>query len=199
MAAGDAHEAHPEEITLLDYVVGELGPDSSDAIRLHVEMCPSCRERIVDLAMDMDEIDRLPMVAIPHDMLRGLLSPEHDVTGRRRSVLRTAPILILLAAAIGIVALFQIGDMRASDGLTPQRQAVIQTASTDPVGVVDALLGGIPHTVVVDRSDQRHLVVLVGDADVGAAYSRISSSAPTTGQSYVIDVGGTGQLPDTTG
>ncbi|MEI8262051.1 MAG: hypothetical protein WCG77_11200, partial [Actinomycetes bacterium] len=155
MTDGAQNEGHPEEVTLLDYVVGDLGPDSSDRIRQHVETCVFCRERIVDLAMDMDEIDRLPMVAIPHDILRSAFSPEHVLGGRRRSARRTAPILILIAAAIGIVALFQIGGMRASTSGTPQRQVVLMTASGDPLRVVDELLGGVPHTTVVDRADDR--------------------------------------------
>ena len=198
MADDQGHSGHPEEVTLLDYVVGELGPDSSDAIRQHVERCPSCRERIVDLAMDMDEIDRLPIAAIPHDILRRTFSPEHDLTGRRRTARRTAPLLLLIAAALGVIALFQLGDMRASDATTLQRQVVIQTASNDPVGVVDDLLGGVPHSVVVDQADERHLVVLVSDADVAVAYARLSGTTTTGGRSYVVDLGATGQLPTPT-
>ena len=199
MADDEHHEGHPEEVTLLDYVVGDLGPDSSDVIRRHVETCVSCRERIVNLAMDMDEIDRLPMVAIPHDILRSAFSPEHTNGGRRRSARRTAPILILIAAAIGVVALFQIGGMRASDTGSAQRQVVLLTASGDPLRVVDDLLGGVPHTAVVDRADDRHLVVLVGTADLAVAYARLTNTSATGGRSYVIDLGGTGQLPETTG
>jgi anti-sigma factor RsiW len=199
MEDDEQHEGHPAEVTLLDYVVGDLGPDMSDDIRAHVESCPSCRERIADLAMDMDEIDRLPMVAIPHDILRNAFSPERELSGRQRTARRTAPILILLVAAIGVVALFQISSMRATDATAPRRQVVIQTASGDPVRVVDDLLGGVPHTVVVDRADDRHLVVLVGDADLPVAYSRLAGTSADTGQSYVVDLGGTGQLPDTTG
>lgn len=199
MAHGDEHEGHPEEITLLDYVVGDLGADSSDSIRRHVEMCPSCRERIVDLAMDMDEIDRLPMVAIPHDILRSALSPDRTITGHRRTARRTAPILILLAAAIGVVALFQIGGMRATGSGTSPRQVVIHAADGDAAGAVDELLGGVPHTVVVDRADDRHLVVLVGDGDVAVAYARLAESPTGAGRSYVVDLGATGELPSTTG
>jgi anti-sigma factor RsiW len=198
MADDQTNSGHPEEVTLLDYVVGELGPDSSDAIRRHVERCPSCRERIVDLAMDMDEIDRLPMTAIPHDILRNAFSPEHDLTGRRRTARRTAPLLLLIAAALGVIALFQLGDMRSSGEPVPQRQVVIQTASSDPVAVVDELLGGLPHSVVVDRADERHLVVLVSDADVAVAYARLTGTTTTGGLSYVVDLGATGQLPTPT-
>ncbi|MGI9117779.1 MAG: zf-HC2 domain-containing protein [Gaiellales bacterium] len=191
-------ELHPEEVTLLDYVVGELAPDSSDAIRRHVERCPTCRERIVDLSMDMDEIDRLPMVPIPHDILRGVLAGEPRLGGRRTAA-RLLPVLILVAVAIGIVALFQVGGMRAETGATGQRQVILATPEDDAVGVVDALLGGIPHTVTVDRADARHLVVLVSDADVNAAVSRLAPTEPAVGRSYIVDIGGSGQLPGANG
>jgi hypothetical protein len=188
------HEGHPEELTLLDYVVGDLGPDSSDAIRRHVETCPSCRERIIDLATDLDELDRLPSVAIPHDLLRDAL--RRSPGARRRGIARRiAPFLILAAVGIAVVALFQLGGVRAPDAVVTQRQVVLQTTSSDPVRVVDDLLGTLPHTVVVDRADPRHLVVLVADADVGVAYSSLIGSSVTGGQSYVIDVAATGAQP----
>lgn len=193
----DDKRTHPEELTLLDYVIGELGPDSSDQIRRHVETCPTCRDRIVDLALDMDEIDRLPMVAIPHDVLRGALAPAAQLASRRRAR-RLLPLLLLVVAAMGVVALFQLGSVRAEEGPL-RRQVVLQTAATDPTTVVDELLGGIPHTVVTDRADDRHLVVLVGDADVAVAQARLAASTTTGGRSYVIDIGATGQLPDAAG
>jgi hypothetical protein len=162
-----------------------------------VETCPTCRDRIVDLALDMDEIDRLPMVAIPHDVLRGALAPAAQLASRRRAR-RLLPLLLLVVAAMGVVALFQLGSVRADEGPL-RRQVVLQTAATDPTTVVDELLGGIPHTVVTDRADDRHLVVLVGDADVAVAQARLAASTTTGGRSYVIDIGATGQLPDAAG
>ena len=99
---------------------------------------------------------------------------------------------------MGVVALFQLGSVRADEGPL-RRQVVLQTAATDPTTVVDELLGDIPHTVVTDRADDRHLVVLVGDADVAIAQARLAASTTTGGRSYVIDIGATGQLPDTAG
>lgn len=195
MTDDQPHDGHPEELTLLDYVVGDLGPDTSDAIRRHVETCPSCRERIVELATDLDELDRLPIVAIPHDLLREALTRSPAALRRRGIARRTAPFLLLAVVGIAVVALFQLGGVRASDSVGTQRQVVLQTTSADPVRVVEDLLGTLPHSVVVDRADPRHLVVLVGDADVGVAYSRLTGTSATGGQSYVIDVAATGSQP----
>jgi len=196
MDANDEAAAHPPELTLFEYVVGELGPDSSDGVRAHVEGCAECRDRIVTLATDMDELDRLPLVAIPHDLIKGAFGGHRN--HRRRSVLRSLPIIVLLAAAIGVVGLFEIGGLHTASTTATQRQVVVHTADSDPVAVVNALIGGLPHTTTVDRADARHLIVLVSDGDVDVAVARLGHTASPNGQSYVVDVGGTGQLPDPT-
>ena len=194
MDANDETAAHPSELTLLEYVVGELAPDSSDGIRVHIENCSECRDRIVTLAMDMDELDRLPLVAIPHDVLTDARG--YGSGPRRRSIVRSLPILILLGAATGVVALFEVGGLRTTATTVTQQQLVVRTADSDPVGVVDQLLGGLPHTTTVDRADSRHLIVLVSDGDVEAAVGRLAHTASPHGQSYVVDVGGTGTMPE---
>ena len=187
----DEDTQHPEEVTLLDYVVGDLAPDSSDAIRRHVERCADCRERIVDLAMEMDALDQLPTVAIPHDVLRGL-RPED---GRRRWS-RLAPVVILLIVGAGIFALFQIGGLRAAGGAPAgQRQVIIRTAPADAERLVGSVLADVPHTITVDRDDDRHLVVLVSDADLAYAYGLLEAASDGEGKSVIVDLGGAGVLP----
>ena len=192
MDVNDETGAHPPELTLLEYVVGELGPDTSDGVRIHVESCPECRDRIVTLAMDMDELDRLPLVAIPHDLIASAFRPGSGTRGRplRRSI----PIFVLLAAAIGVVGLFELGGFHSATPTTAQRQVVVHTADSDPAAVVNELLGGLPHTTTVDRADSRHMIVLVSDGDVDVAVARLAHTASPNGQSYVVDVGGTGEL-----
>ena len=192
MGDGDDHDGHPEEVTLLDYVVGDLAPGSSDAIRRHVEVCADCRERIVELAMEMDAIDQLPTVAIPHDVLR-----EAFPRGRapRRSRLgRALPLLVLGAVLLGAVALFEVGGLRGDLAVPRQRQVIVHTAGSDPQAVVARMLGPIPATVTVDRDDPRHLVVLVSDGDLAAAEARLGGTSPAVGLSYIVDVGGVGAL-----
>jgi hypothetical protein len=192
MDVNDEAAVHPPELTLLEYVVGELGPDTSDGVRAHVEGCPECRDRIVTLAMDMDELDRLPLVAIPHDLIVG--APRPASSARQRSVRRSIPIFVLLAAVIGVIGLFELGGFDGAATTAAQRQVVVHTADSDPAGVVDELLGGLPHTTTVDRADARHLIVLVSDGDVDVAVSRLAHTASPNGQSYVVDIGGTGTL-----
>ena len=191
MDVNDETAAHPPELTLLEYVVGELGPDTSDGVRVHVESCPECRERIVTLAMEMDELDRLPLVAIPHDLIVGAYRTASSA--RRRSIRRSIPIVVLLAATIGVIGLFELGGFQSS-ATTARHQVVVHTADSDPAGVIDELLGGLPHTTTVDRADARHIIVLVSDGDVEVALARLAHTASPNGQSYVVDVGSTGEL-----
>ena len=187
-------QTHPEEVTLLDYVVGDLAPATSDGIRRHVETCAGCRERIVELAMEMDAIDQLPTVAIPHDVLREAFPA--GFPGRRRSRLsRVLPLAVLASVLIGTVALFEIGGLRGDLAAPRQRQVIVHTSDSRPEAVVGRLLGAIPATVTVDRDDPRHLVVLVSDGDLAAAEARLVATSPADGLSYIVDVGGVGALP----
>ncbi len=181
--------AHPQEVVLLDYVVGELAPDRSDAIRRHVDSCPDCRERIVTLAMSMDEIDRLPVVDIPHDLVLGSLKRGRERTPSRRSV-RSLPWIALTLAVVGVIALFQVGSFVEDSTTMMPRQVVLQSAN--PVKVINELLTTVPHRVIVDRDDERHLVVLVANDSVNETISRLSGTTSPNGLSYVVEIAGTG-------
>ena len=184
----DETAIHPAEVTLLDYVVGELEHERSAEIRRHVAGCSECRERIVQLSLAMDELDRLPSAGIPHDVL-GSARP----TGRRAS--RVIPIALLVAAGLGVVALFQVGGLRSSEPQPTGSQVVLETASDRPELVVAELLGGLPHDVVVDRDDERRIVVLVQAGDVAVAAERLSGTSSPDGRTYVVDVAATPAAP----
>lgn len=167
---------HPTSVALLDYVVGDLAPDASDDVRRHVEGCAACRERVVALASAMDELDRLP--SVPH-------APPPDL---RRRATRIVPIALLLAAAVGVIALFEVGGLGPAPAPSASGRVVLETASGDPTQVVADLLGGVPHRVTVDRDDPRHLVVLVAPGDAEVAASRIAATRSDDGRTYAVDV-----------
>lgn len=167
---------HPTAVALLDYVVGELAPDASDDVRRHVDGCAACRERIVALASAMDELDRLPSV------------PPPTTGGRARRATRLVPILLLLAAAVGVIGLFEVGGLTPAPTPPTSGRVVLETAAGDPSAVVADLLGGIPHRVTVDRDDPRHLVVLVAPGDAGVAAARIAATRSDDGRTYAVDV-----------
>ncbi len=167
---------HPTAVALLDYVVGDLAPDASDDVRRHVEGCGDCRDRVVALASAMDELDRLPSVPS---------SPTRDI---RRGATRIVPIVLLLAAAVGVIGLFEVGGLGPAPVPPSGGRVVLETASGDPAQVVADLLGGVPHRVTVDRDDPRHLVVIVAPGDAEVAASRIAATRSDDGRTYAVDV-----------
>lgn len=184
----DETAIHPAEVTLLDYVVGDLEHERSAEIRRHVAGCSECRERIVQLSLAMDELDRLPSAGIPHDVLGAVRPP-----ARRAG--RIVPIALLVAAGLGVVALFQVGGLQSGEPQATGSQVVLETASDRPELVVTELLGGLPHDVVVDRDDERRIVVLVQAGDVAVAAERLSGTSSPDGRTYVVDVAATPAAP----
>lgn len=184
----DETAIHPAEVTLLDYVVGDLEHERSAEIRRHVAGCSECRERIVQLSLAMDELDRLPSAGIPHDVLGAARPP-----ARRAG--RIVPVALLVAAGLGVLALFQVGGLQTGEAPLSGSQVVLETASDRPELVVAELLGGLPHDVVVDRDDERRIVVLVQAGDVAVAAERLSGTSSPDGRTYVVDVAATPAAP----
>lgn len=189
MDGAEHRPEHPEEVILLDYVIGHLDPADSDAIRRHVSICEACRDRIIEISSAMDELDRLPTATIPHDVL--LAPRERKFLARNAS--RLVPFVALVVAVVGILLLFEVGGF----GTPPQdasadRRVVIRTAADQPTEIVSGLLAGIPHRIVPNRDDERHLIVLVPDAHVRAAGARLAPSEGSEGKTYVVDIAGTG-------
>ena len=180
---------HPAEVTLLDYVVGELPSPESGEIRQHVATCAVCRDRIVALSMAMDELDRLPSAGHARLPASGLPMVRGRI-GRR-----FIPIAILVAAGIGVLALFQLGGPQVAAPPVTGERIVLETASAQPEQMISELLGGLPHSVTVDRDDPRHLIVLVQQDDVGAARGRLIGTSSPDGKAYVVDIAGTASAP----
>lgn len=179
---------HPDEVILLDYVIGHLDPLDSDEIRRHVSVCEACRDRIIEISSAMDELDRLPTAHIPHDAL--LRPRERGFLARHAN--RLVPVVALIVAVGGILLLFELGGFAAGPEATVDRRVVIRTAAADPTEVVAGLLAGVPHRIVENGEDERHLVVLVPDAQVRVAGARLAPAEGSEGRSYVVDIAGTG-------
>lgn len=57
---------------LVDYVAGELNPDLADHIKEHLCLCPPCVRFVETYEVTIKLTRKLPMVAMPTDMLRRL-------------------------------------------------------------------------------------------------------------------------------
>ncbi len=107
-AAMSAREpVHPEELLLLDYVIGQLPDETRDQIKRHVAGCRACRRTIDDLILTVDELDRLPTMAIPHD------SPAELAAARSRPRSRIRFFVPVLAIVLfALLALVTLGGSR---------------------------------------------------------------------------------------
>ena len=122
-AAMSAREpVHPEELLLLDYVIGQLPDETRDQIKRHVAGCRACRRTIDDLILTVDELDRLPTMAIPHD------SPAELAAARARP--RSRVRYFVPALAIVLFALLALVTLGGSRGGTT-KQPPMQTFSLD--------------------------------------------------------------------
>ena len=98
---------HPEELLLLDYVIGQLPDETRDQIKRHVAGCRACRRTIDDLILTVDELDRLPTMAIPHD------SPAELAAARTRPRSRIRFFVPALAIVLfALLALVTLGGSR---------------------------------------------------------------------------------------
>ncbi len=119
---------HPEELLLLDYVIGQLPDETRDQIKRHVAGCRACRRTIDDLILTVDELDRLPTMAIPHD------SPAELAAARTRPRSRIRFFVPALAIVLfALLALVTLGGSRGGTAKPPP----MQTFSLDVPGGPD--------------------------------------------------------------
>ena len=116
--------AHPEELLLLDYVIGQLPAETRDQIKRHVAACRACSRTIDDLILTVDELDRLPTMAIPHD------SPAELAAARARPASRSATSCRRSAIVLfALLALVTFGGSRGADQAAADAD---RSASTRP-------------------------------------------------------------------
>jgi anti-sigma factor RsiW len=141
---------HPEELLLLDYVIGQLPDETRDQIKRHVAGCRACRRTIDDLILTVDELDRLPTMAIPHD------SPAELAAARARPRSRIRFFVPALAIVLfALLALVTVGGSRGGTAKPPP----MQTFSLDvPRGNVLAVQKLLP-------PESAPLVFLQGSGD----------------------------------
>ena len=133
---------HPEELLLLDYVIGQLPDETRDQIKRHVAGCRACRRTIDDLILTVDELDRLPTMAIPHD------SPAELAAARTRP--RSQIRWFVPALAIVLFALLALVTLGGSRG--GARPTEMQTFTVDLRG------GGIASVEELLPPDEAALV-----------------------------------------
>jgi len=196
MSSRDKLPDHPAELTLLDYLIGQLPPEASDQIRRHVSACRACRRTIADLSLTVDELDRLPTVAIPHDTLGfGIDRPASS-----RRLTRLLPALAVLLGAAAVLATLGVGRGGSPRKSVP-RTFHLQLGATEPPVIVSRIKNALPGDVMRDAlilspSPHRFVVVVRGgevDRTVDALKRASAADGPETVQ--VEDSGDEAPMP----
>lgn len=126
---------HPEELILLDYVIGQLPDETRDQIKRHVAGCRACRRTIDDLILTVDELDRLPTMAIPHD------SPAEMAAARTRPRSRIRFFVPALAIVLfALLALVTLGGSRGGATKPQPMQTFALDVPTGDIAQVQRLL-----------------------------------------------------------
>jgi anti-sigma factor RsiW len=188
MTSRDRIPDHPEELMLLDYLVGQLTPEASHEIQRHVASCRACRRTIADLSMTVDELDRLPTFAIPHDSPPGLMRPRPRP---QRPLRRLLPLVaVLLAATITVLAISLGRSMQRSP--PAPRSMWISTPTGATQQVIASYLGRLPATIVALHGAA--WLVIVKDRDLTGALRALRRHTGTDSRVWVGSMGDT-ELP----
>jgi anti-sigma factor RsiW len=185
MSSRDKLPDHPAELTLLDYLIGQLPPEASDQIRRHVSACRACRRTIADLSLTVDELDRLPTVAIPHDTLGfGVDRPPAS-----RRLTRLLPALAVLLGAAAVLATLGVGRGGSPRKSAGDRTFHLQLEATDPPVIASRIKSALPDDVMGDAlifSPVPHrFVVVVRAAEIDRTLAALEQAATADGPETV--------------
>ncbi len=187
MTSRDRIPEHPGELILLDYLVGQLPNETKDQVRRHVGACRACRQTMQDLSAIVEDFDRLPLVAIPHDSPRGIRPPAGRKS-RLRTILPGALVLAIALAASIVVGVFR--DRPATPA--PYRTVRVSLDETQPAASLEAKLplGLSGYKVAVDADDDHTLYLIVPDTQVNALADGLAAGG--AGGTFAVVVVGAG-------
>jgi predicted anti-sigma-YlaC factor YlaD len=173
---------HPEELLLLDYVIGQLPDETRDQIKRHVAGCRACRRTIDDLILTVDELDRLPTMAIPHD------SPAELAAARARPRSRIRFFVPALALVLfALLALVTLGGSRGGATKQPQMQTFALDVRTGDVKLVQQLLPEESAQFVFESPDG--YAILAPKALIPSIVAQLRRVAPGTTNVHVVSTG----------
>jgi hypothetical protein len=188
MSSRDLLPDHPAELTLLEYLVGDLPDETSDRIRRHVAACRACRRTIADLSMTVDELDRLPTVHRPHEAP----VPLEELPGPRPfRAARILTIVAVLVAAVGVAVVLRLNE---PSGPPPRTTRFFLRLPARPAAVEIAIRDALPATaqprVSFTQGKPVSVVVNVAKGDLDATLRDLPQMPPTrNGRYWTVDVG----------
>ena len=189
MSSRDLLPDHPAELTLLEYLVGDLPAEACDRIRRHVASCRPCRRTIADLSLTVDELDRLPTVPIPHDTPT---AAREAVGGLRLT--RVLPVLAVLVAVGAVLGVLGFQRDARPQPVAPRPWRIELTVNTDgsPASILRHELQGFRALVGTDAGEGGRVLVTVSRADEPAVRAKLQALTGRDGpRSVVVLVAGT--------
>lgn len=176
---------HPEELLLLDYVIGQLPDETRDQIKRHVAGCRACRRTIDDLILTVDELDRLPTMAIPHD------SPAELAAARTRPRSRIRFFVPALAIVLfALLALVTLGGSRGGSKPAPM-QVFSVDLSGGGIAKVESLLPPDDAPLVFQRGSDVYAVQAPQRlfSSIARDVREFATANPGTTTVYVLSTG----------
>ena len=149
---------HPDELTLLDYVEGDLPAPERDALTAHLETCPECARSAAAAERGRDALTAAAPLQFPADRqaslaadLPALPSARKTYVSPMRLVTVLAPVAALVAIAVGIAQL-DLGGGGNNGGDGGGGSAAPASADRDGSGgAEDESAGGGSAPLVPDR------------------------------------------------
>lgn len=166
--------AHPEELLLLDYVIGQLPAETRDQIKRHVAACRACSRTIDDLILTVDELDRLPTMPIPHDSPADLRPPRIRPKSRIRWFVPVLGVVLL-----ALLALVTFGGGRNPKPKTVQTVGVAATTVAEIQSV-------LPSDDLLFEGRSGSYVVLAKPSDVSETVKELQKLPPGTTSVVVV-------------
>ncbi len=188
MSSRDLLPDHPAELTLLEYLVGDLPDETSDRIRRHVAACRACRRTIADLSMTVDELDRLPTVPLVHEIH---VAPEEGPAPRPFRAARILTIVAVILAAVGVAVVLRLNE---PDGGTPRPTRFVLRLPAGQAAVETAIREALSPTaqprVSFTQGKSPLVVVNVARGDLDATLRDLPQIQPArNGRRWTVDVG----------
>lgn len=188
MSSRDLLPDHPAELTLLEYLVGDLPDETSDRIRRHVAACRACRRTIADLSLTVDELDRLPTLPRQHEAVaRHETAPEP----RPFRATRVLTIVAVLLAAVGVAVVLRLNEPTTAP---PRTTRFVLNLPSGQVAVQTAIENALPATalprVSFSPGEPSLVVVNVAKGDLQSTLRDLPQMPQVrNGRQWTVDVG----------
>ncbi len=143
--------AHPDELTISDYVDGGLDRAAAADVDRHVTECASCRELAADLRAVRDAARALPPMAPPSHLWEAV--ERATGIGRARSTWIWRGAALAASLVVAVLVGWQVSSQpEPSPSTAAQVETAVPPAVTAMAAEYDAAFAGLQRIAVADRA-----------------------------------------------